>query len=288
MNRQQFLFFLTTLGYGLVFQNIPNIKLRIESYGQSQTLQTNNIIADTKMGRADRIITVGSHLDSVPAGPGINDNGSGSASNLAIALLMKNISFQPVSKVRFCWWGAEELGLLGSRHYVDDMVENDPKEYNKIVLNLNFDMIGSPNYEIGVYNASSGTQQDIIEGSVIIQNLFEDYFKSNKINYVLVPFTGRSDYGPFIENSVPAGGLAAGAEVLKDENARALFGGLRGIPYDSCYHTYCDTIENINVEGLDILSNAAAHVIEKLALNATLVEQIYNTVQRNFSLPYYE
>ena len=67
---------------------------------------------------------VGSHLDSVPEGPGINDNGTGSAFNLELALQMAKRN-PPLNKVRFAWWGAEEEGLLGSTHYVAAITDED-------------------------------------------------------------------------------------------------------------------------------------------------------------------
>ena len=75
--------------------------------------QTANVIAETPGGNPDKVVLVGSHLDSVPEGPGINDNGTGSAFNLELALQLAKMA-APANKVRFAWWGAEEEGLLGS------------------------------------------------------------------------------------------------------------------------------------------------------------------------------
>ena len=110
---------------------------------------TSNLIADTAGGNPDRTVVVGSHLDSVPAGPGINDNGTGSAFNLELALQMAKLGVAPKNKVRFAWWGAEEAGLVGSNHYVEQLTLEDAQ---KISANLNFDMLGSPNYIRYVYD----------------------------------------------------------------------------------------------------------------------------------------
>ena len=72
-----------------------------------------NVIAELRGANDGNVVMAGAHLDSVPAGPGINDNGSGSASLLEIAQNMsKN---KPQNTVRLAWWGAEEAGLIGSR-----------------------------------------------------------------------------------------------------------------------------------------------------------------------------
>ena len=95
-----------------------------------------NILADTLEGPNEDIIVVGSHLDSVPAGPGINDNGSGSSVNLELAIQMAKLKHQLKQKVRFAWWAAEEFGLIGSTRYVAMLNETD--QLHTIALNLNF------------------------------------------------------------------------------------------------------------------------------------------------------
>jgi Zn-dependent M28 family amino/carboxypeptidase len=220
---------------------------------------TSNIFAETISAQTDNVVVVGSHLDSVPAGAGINDNGSGSAVNLELALTLSQCLVNPINRVRFAWWAAEELGLLGSRHYVDDLVKNNPSGLADIILNLNFDMIGSPNFFYGIYNGS-GAAPEIRQRSVLIQNQFEAAVSRQNKPYDLTPFSGRSDYGPFIENGVAAGGLFSGAEEVKNAAGRSKFTGIANTAYDPCYHDYCDSFENINVEGLTTLANAAYSV----------------------------
>jgi Zn-dependent M28 family amino/carboxypeptidase len=224
---------------------------------------TYNVIADTRVGKADSIIVVGSHLDSVPAGPGINDNGSGSALNIELAKQLASSDNQKKikNKIRFCWFGAEELGLLGSYAYVLNLNHTNPAALKDIAVNLNFDMIGSPNFIRGVYNGSSDTHN----GSHVVQLLFNKYFASQNLAVIPTPFTGRSDYGPFLEAGIPAGGLFTGAEEVKSMALRTKFGGLALAAYDPCYHQACDTIENINVEVLGEMSRGAAYVLEELA-----------------------
>jgi len=270
---------------GTLFQLANTITLK--SFGENFISTTRNVLAETLNGNPDRKIVSGSHLDSVPAGPGINDNGSGSAGNLAMALHMARRNFRVRNRVIFAWWGAEELGLLGARHYVTNLVNNDQSEYLRIAANLNFDMIGSPNYHRAIYNASSGdvVREDIVQGSIIIQNQFEEYFKLRKLPTTLVEFNGRSDYGPFIENGICAGGLATGAEGIKTEAERILFGGVANAAYDPCYHQACDTIFNVNDDILTQNTNAAYHVLKQLATDTELVDRIYFSNNRTQAAP---
>ena len=212
------------------------------------TTMTHNVLAETKGGNADNVIMIGSHLDSVAAGPGINDNGSGSAAILDVALKIAKI--EPNNKVRFAWWGAEEHGLVGSRHYTANLTE---KEVSQIALYLNFDMIGSKNFIYGIYDAD-GSKFDVPgpKGSAAIEKLFHDYFAVNGNKTIEVEANGRSDYVGFAEKGIPFGGSFTGAEVAKTAEQVALFGGEEGVAYDACYHKDCDTMENINREALEM------------------------------------
>ncbi|MGV9302512.1 M28 family metallopeptidase [Nonomuraea sp. NPDC003727] len=218
--------------------------------------KTRNVIAENRFGDPDKVVALGSHLDSVVAGPGINDNGSGSAAVLETALRLAPLPTR--NRLRFHFWGAEELGLLGSKHYVAGL---SAEEKAKIKLYLNFDMIASPNYVFGIYD---GDNSDGVgapagpPGSDEIEKLFEQYFTAVGRPFVGTDFTGRSDYGPFIEAGIPAGGLFTGAEGVKTEAEATRFGGEAGAAYDKCYHQECDTVTNINDEALAINSGAVA------------------------------
>jgi Zn-dependent M28 family amino/carboxypeptidase len=106
---------------------------------------TINVLCTTRGGNGDDTIVLGAHLDSVPEGPGMVDNGSGSSSLLEIALVLAKHNYHLKNKIVFGWWGAEEIGLLGSRHYVRELVK-DQEAKAKIAMNMNFDMLASPNY----------------------------------------------------------------------------------------------------------------------------------------------
>ncbi|WP_166175654.1 M20/M25/M40 family metallo-hydrolase [Rubrobacter tropicus] len=220
--------------------------------GDTGANSTTNVIAQTRGGNEDETVMVGAHLDSVPQGPGINDNGSGSATVLEIALQLAEIDPQPKNRVRFAFWGAEEIGLLGSRHYVENLSDN---EIEDISAYLNFDMLGSPNFVRSVY-----------EGPDEVEGVFSEYFDEKGIQTETnSALDGRSDHGPFQDEGVPTGGLFSGAGGTKTRNQQEAFGGEVGAPFDACYHQECDDIENLNEKSLDQLSDGAAHATAVLA-----------------------
>jgi Zn-dependent M28 family amino/carboxypeptidase len=226
-----------------------------------------NVIADSRSGNRDRTIVVGGHLDSVEEGPGINDNGSGTSSILEIAEQVAKLPQNPRNRLRFAFWGAEEAGLVGSTDYVAEQVANGGIE--EIEANLNFDMLGSPNFVRFVYDGDTSDTPPppggAPDGSPQIERLFTRYFSSQGLVSDPTAFSGRSDYGPFIAEGIPAGGLFSGAEGIKTERQEAIYGGFAGLAYDPCYHQACDTFFNLSNTALDQMSDAAAHATWTLA-----------------------
>ncbi|KAI6915169.1 hypothetical protein KC334_g176, partial [Hortaea werneckii] len=199
----------------------------------------------------------GGHSDSVFAGPGINDDGSGIIGILETALQLSAYSVN--NAVRFCFWSAEEFGLLGSEHYVTTL---NASEVEKIRLYLNFDMIASPNYMFGIYDGDgSAFNLSGPPGSAEAEAFFEDWFAANGLNSVPTEFSGRSDYGPFLDAGIPAGGLFTGAEVEKTEEEAALFGGTAGVAFDPNYHAVGDNYTNLNFEAFVANTKAIAAAV---------------------------
>ncbi|MFD5701289.1 M28 family metallopeptidase [Streptomyces lasiicapitis] len=250
------------------------VKLSVDVATKAIPHKTRNVIAETRGGRADRVVGLGAHLDSVPEGPGINDNGSGSAGLIEVAeKLAKETKGgkKLTNKVRFAWWSAEELGLLGSDHYVKTLTAQQKKN---IKLYLNFDMIGSPNGAELVYdgdnsdNTGSGPGP---KGSAQIEGLINGFLDKKKVPHWGTDFDGRSDYGAFIANGIPAGGTFTGAEGLKTEEQAAKAGGKAGQPYDPNYHGAGDTLKNIDrkifATNIDVIAHAVgtyAHDLRSL------------------------
>jgi Zn-dependent M28 family amino/carboxypeptidase len=244
---------------------------------ESDRRKSTNILADTRGGDPDNVTIVGSHLDSVTEGPGINDNGSGSAFNLELALAMAKKNIKPENRVRFAWWGAEESGLVGATRYVAALSD---EEFEKIAANLNFDMLASPNHANFVYDGDfshtppPATAPNVNPGAAFIERTFVNYFDSAGVPTEPTAFDGRSDYKPFQDNGVAAGGLFSGAEVAKTAAQAAKWGGQVGVAFDPCYHQACDDIDNLDMEGAEDLGDGGAHVTAVLAEDRNLRETL--------------
>lgn len=212
-----------------------------------------NVVAQTRTGRKDNVVMAGAHLDSVEVGPGINDNGTGSASILEVALAVRSSGFQPSKRLRFAWWGAEELGLVGSTYYVNSLSTTDR---SRIKAYLNFDMTGSPNPGYFVYSASGQPS-----GSLALQQTLQGYFGSIGVPTELTSVGGRSDHAAFARAGIPVGGTFTGAEGIKTSAQAQKWGGTAGQAFDRCYHRSCDTTGNVNATALDRNADAIAHAV---------------------------
>jgi Zn-dependent M28 family amino/carboxypeptidase len=207
----------------------PRVELEVDAV--SERRRTSNVIAETAGGRGERVVMAGGHLDSVPAGPGLNDNGSGVAALLEVADALGGRS--PGARIRLAFWGAEELGLIGSRRHVRAL---DREERERIAAYLNLDMVGSPEPEHGVYS----------DGDPALERLLRRLVgpKAEEENA-----GGSSDHAPFQRAGVPVGGLFTGA----------------GEPNDPCYHRACDDISNVNLDVLVEMTLAAGEALERLS-----------------------
>ena len=262
----------------------------------TDTFMVENVIAETDGGNDNRVVVVGAHLDGVRHGPGINDNGSGSAAILEMALKYKTLSLLPQNKVRFIWFAAEEFGLLGSEFYVNSL---SSEERQKILAMLNFDMIGSSNYARFVYDGDNSSRTETFAvsgplGSGYIEKVFLDYFGAIGFQSHPTAFNGRSDYGPFIEVGIPAGGLFSGAEGIKSQRLANIYGGIAGASFDPCYHRSCDDLMHtggsessaLALKSLDELSDAAAHAVFYLSNTGDPIGQTHKPSPKRLNFEY--
>jgi Zn-dependent M28 family amino/carboxypeptidase len=250
--------------------NGEGVTLRVSVDGFiNENVKTNNVIAETPGGRTDRTVVVGGHLDSVYAGPGINDDGSGVSTMLETAEEMHELGITPENKMRFIFFSGEEQGLLGSDYYVSQLTK---KQIQDISVMLDFDMLASPNYARFIYDGN-GDEHGFAgpNGSGTVEQVFKDFWDSQGLAYETIPFDGRSDYDAFTTAGIPAGGIFAGAEVRKTEEQVALYGGEADVPFDICYHQLCDRLTNINDTGLEEHSDAAVHAILTFAQTESAV-----------------
>ncbi|HXH81219.1 M28 family metallopeptidase [Nocardioides sp.] len=234
------------------------VKSKLDAVGyatQVQSFSTSsgtsyNLIADWPGGSAENVVMVGAHLDSVASGPGINDNGTGSASILEAALAWAASGNVPRNHLRFAWWGAEEQGLLGSNHYMRTLPTADK---DRIRLYQNYDMTGSINPAYFVYN-------DNAAGNFARDSLTA-YYDSKGIPWEYTDPQGRSDHASFRSYGLPTTGIFSGAEGIKTTAQAQKWGGTAGRAYDPCYHSSCDTMTNLSSTAFDRNLDAIGHMI---------------------------
>jgi Zn-dependent M28 family amino/carboxypeptidase len=263
-----------TYAAGRYLVDHPSATVSLSATTRTDRLPTRNVIAETKTGRADRTVVVGAHLDSVPEGPGINDDGSGTATDLEVALQMAKLKVKPTNRVRFIWFAGEEQGLLGSDYYVSQLSKSGVQDVQAM---LDFDMLASPNYAELIYDGD-GSEFPVSgpNGSGTVESVFQKFFDARGEYTERIPFDGRSDYDAFTQVGIPAGGVFTGAEEHKTQDEVPFWGGvvsptLAG-QYDPCYHLACDTYpSNINNKVLNIMSDSVAHATLTFAQTTSAV-----------------
>ena len=204
---------------------------------------SHNVIAER--GAAKRVVMAGGHLDSVPEGAGINDNGSGVAALLEIA---EELAAAPPAgaTVRFGFWTAEEWGLFGSEHYVRTLPR---AERRRLRVYLNLDMVGSPNAVPFFY------------GSRRVRAVLHRKLRPS----VRSTITGVSDDGAFVKRGIPAGGYYTGSTERKTPRQARRFGGRAGRELDPCYHRACDDISNVDVGTVVRIGRASLRALRAFA-----------------------
>ncbi|WP_329223603.1 M28 family peptidase [Streptomyces sp. NBC_01485] len=250
-------------------QGPVSISFEIRQFQEPRS--TNNVIAETPGGDAADTVMLGAQLDTVPGSPGINDDGSGSAGLLDVALKLAENEKHPRNKVRFAWWSATESGLVGSDYYVAHLT---PAAKQEIKLYLHFEMIASPNYGLFVLDgdgSDGANTQAVPEGSAQLERGINQFLGHRRLPHEGTPFVSRFDYGPFVDAGIPSGGTFSGAEAIKTPAQAAKFGGTAGVAFDVNYQTARDTIKNINMTALginvDVIANAVgtyAHDLSSL------------------------
>ena len=254
-----------SVGEQLAQRTLTGGKLRLQTKTSRSMATTHNLLAESTSGDADHVTMVGAHLDSVRAGAGINDNGSGTSAVLEVARQMARV--KPLNRLRFALWGAEEQGLLGSTYYVRNLAA---AERARIGLYLNFDMIASPNHVFFVYGGDGSAGQQAISSPVAsarIVDQFTQFYSQRKQAFKRMNSGGRSDHKPFADIGIPFGGVFTGAEEIKSQEEAQTWGGTAGKAFDACYHSACDNLANFNATALDINADAVANAVLFYAMN---------------------
>jgi Zn-dependent M28 family amino/carboxypeptidase len=222
-----------------------NPTVNLSTFGHLRDRFFDQVLAETKKGSKDHVVVVGAHLDSVEAGPGINDDGSGTSTLLTMAERLARPGHPLEQKIRFAWWGGEEEGLIGSSYYASHLTD---AQADKVDVMLDYDMLSSPNYVRFVYDGDGSDGEDNPAGpagSGTVEEVFREWFAAKRQPVEATPFDGRSDYVGFTERGIPAGGVFAGAEGVKTPREERIYGGSAGSWYDPCYHQACDDITTV-------------------------------------------
>ncbi|MFI7069735.1 M28 family peptidase [Micromonospora sediminicola] len=241
--------------------SVSYVKGKLQAAGYTVTEQTcttctypgSNLIAEWPQGPTDQVVMFGAHLDSVSAGPGINDNGSGSATLLENALVLAAQNPTMTKRVRFAWWNGEEQGLQGSKYYVNQL-SSTQRGYIKGYYN--FDMVASPNGGYFINRITSAT-------AAPLKAYWDSFGIQPEEN---TEGQGRSDDYSFANAGIQTSGYAAGASYTKTAAQASKWGGTAGAAYDGCYHRSCDTTSNINTTVLNRSADGVAYAIWQLAV----------------------
>ncbi len=238
----------------------PTYPVTEDETGQQLTLR--NVVAQTRTGNTGRVVMAGAHLDSVPEGPGINDNGTGVAALLEIATRLGG-SPPLTNAVRFGFWGSEEVDLNGSTEYVAALSDADRKN---LVLYLNLDMLASPN---SGYFVQGGAGDDADEtgppGSAEVGRVLAEQLEAAGVTAETTTFDGESDYAAFVDAGVPSGGVLAGDEQAMSDEQAAAWGGRADENFDRCYHSACDRIDDLDRTAMDRFTDAVAGTLAHFA-----------------------
>lgn len=234
------------------------VRARLDAVGYTTQVQqfstssgtSYNLVADWPGGDPGHVVMTGAHLDSVAAGPGINDNGTGSAAVLEAALAWAASGNTPRNHLRFAWWGAEEQGLLGSNHYMRNLPTADK---DRIDLYMNFDMVGSPNPGYFVYDDNPVGNE--------ARDAMTAYYTSKGIPWEYIDVQGRSDHASFRSYGIATTGMYSGGETIKTSAQASKWGGTAGQAFDPCYHRSCDTTSNVSTTALDRNLDMIGHMV---------------------------
>ena len=232
-------------------------QVRLELDNEPVMTTSRNVVAQTKTGDPRNVVMVGAHLDSVRSGPGINDNGSGVAAVLETATQL-GARPQVANAVRFAFWGAEEIGLEGSRNYLRSL---DEGQLADIAMYLNVDVIGSPNAGYFTDDGDESAQaapRPVPPGSAGIERTLAARLNTAGVRPADIPLGRTTDYAPFMVAGIPIGGVTTGSSQRKTEVQQRLWGGRDGVAFDPNYHTPRDTLDNIDRDALAVMASTVA------------------------------
>jgi hypothetical protein len=262
---------------------LPNVSMSVKGIEDPNRADW-NVIADSRGGDPNHVLVIDGHLDSI-YGAGMLDNASGSSSILTIAQLMKHNN--PTNKLRFIWFGGEELGELGSSNYVSTL---SPDELAKIRYDLDADVTATPNYSLGILDpaavdlfgrtVSEQFPDNVYQPSLVARDQFTDYYTNNGKNHIYFSPVG-TDAEQFNLAGIPASGVLTGQDCCKTQEEVDLFGGTTG-NYEGNLGTtdggcvdnpfrWCDNLNNNDPNVLTTVTKDFAYGVAKMANNTSVM-----------------
>jgi hypothetical protein len=251
-----------------------------------------NVIAESKGGDPNHVVVIDAHLDAI-YGAGMLDNATGSAAILDIAQMMRNVN--PLNKLRFVWFGGEEVGLLGSQYYVNNLSQSD---LNHIGYDLDADVLGTPNYTLGVLDPAAPNffggsppafPNRVYSPSTVARDQVISYLTSLGLNHESFSPMGTDAFN-FNAAGIPASGVLTGQDCCKTQQEVNLFGGFTGnfdgnIPsFDGgCVDQpfrWCDNIDNVDPNNMTLMSKAFANSVVQMAFDNNVMSSSNNTVYK--------
>jgi Zn-dependent M28 family amino/carboxypeptidase len=235
-----------------------SVNLEVRSFQQVRT--SSNLIAQTRTGNKNNVVVVSGNLDSI-GGAGESDNGTGTAAMLETA---RHLGAWPrvTNAVRFVFFSAQEYSFAGAAAYLVSLSADEKKD---IALDLNVEMLGSPNTGYFVLDGLPGA------GSTAIEQEFDSYFTATGVPTEPAPLSGRWDYNAFAGAGIPTGGVFTGADAMKTQAEADKWGGVAGEAFDPCYQIACDSLHNVDRTALLRNARAVAFVI---GANATSTQSV--------------
>ena len=260
----------------------PVVSLKIEATVDPNRLDW-NVIADSKGGDKNHVVVVDAHLDAI-YGEGMLDNASGSVTILDIAQMMKNVN--PTNKLRFIWFGGEEIDLLGSQFYVNTLSSSD---LSHIGYDLDADVTATPNYTIGILDPAEDATtfpNRVYKASTIARDAGVEYFDSIGKNHEFFGPTG-TDAITFNNVGIPASGVLTGQDCCKTQAEVDLFGGhtgiFEGIEPGGCVDNpflWCDNLDNNDFDVMTFMSKGFANMVLRMAFDTKVMSSSSNAVYK--------
>ena len=213
------------------------VKTRSQGSPWSPAQDIYNVIADRRGTAPDgerKLVLAGAHLDSVPRGPGANDDGSGSSTMLEVAKALKGVDTQ--NDIRLMWFDGEERGLLGSNAYAHD----NPAELKRAVIMINADMTANPHgpiaFDLGKHTADA------------LGPLVQEVATRNGVQTLDSPERhSRSDHASFDAAGVPSVDFGVRPSTVDQD--------------DPNYHKPSDTVDKLNTTTFKGYANAIGAAI---------------------------